>query len=205
MTQIPCNVSNFRVGRTAPIRYIVIHYDANNGATAKNNCLYFQRKAGLEASAHYFVDDNEVVQSVSDGDTAWHCGGLRYRHPDCRNANSIGVELCSRKDAEGNYYFTPETVQRAAAFVRELMAKYSIPVDRVIRHYDVTGKVCPAPFVHNAFAWDAFKKELEVRPMDLATAKKILKEKAGLSDATITFLSCYKYGEDLILKLAKAM
>jgi hypothetical protein len=40
------------------------------------------------------------------------------------------------------------------------MQKYNIPASRVIRHYDVWGKVCPAPFVNNPEQWEDFKKRL---------------------------------------------
>ena len=84
------------------ICYLVIHFTANDGDTAKNNADYFAR-AEISTSAHYFVDENEVWQSVRDADIAWHCGtrGV-YFHPYCRNANSIGIELCSRKTARNS-------------------------------------------------------------------------------------------------------
>ena len=99
------------------IRYLVIHFTANDGDTAKNNADYFAR-AEISTSAHYFVDENEVWQSVRDADIAWHCGtrGV-YFHPYCRNANSIGIELCSRKNGE-KFYFMPETVQKLSCAVR---------------------------------------------------------------------------------------
>ncbi len=62
-----------------------------------------------------------------------------YFHPYCRNANSLGIELCSRKQGE-KYYFAPETVKNARNFVRSLMKKYDIPLANVVRHYDVTHK-----------------------------------------------------------------
>lgn len=45
----------------------------------------------------------------------------------------------------------------------------------------------------------------EVSSVTKDEAKKIIKEKAGVSDATIVYLDSYRYGDDLILKLAKAM
>ena len=159
MKTIPASNGNFKFGRTQDITYIVIHYTANDGDTAENNGIYFQNNV-VKASAHYFVDENEVVRSVEDGDTAWHCGATSYRHLKCRNANSLGVELCSRKDAEGSYYFLKQTEENAAALVRQLMETYNIPIENVLRHYDVTGKVCPAPFVENEPAWQAFLAEL---------------------------------------------
>lgn len=159
------HTSNCRQGRLGGIKYIVIHYTANNGDTAKNNADYFANKSNLSASAHYFVDENEVWQSVKDTDTAYHCGTTgTYKHPNCRNANSIGIEMCSRKDANGKYYFKNATIKNAANLTKELMKKYNIPVENVIRHYDVTGKICPAPMVTDESLWKEFKSMLTSKP-----------------------------------------
>lgn len=148
---------NYRAGRSAPIRYIVVHYTANKGDTAKNNADYFARTT-TKTSAHYFVDEKEVWQSVGEQDTAYHCGADTYKHPFCRNGNSIGVEMCLL-DKAGN--IRPGTIDTALSVVRQLMAAYDIPIDRVLRHYDVTGKNCPRPMVENPQLWEDFKKELE--------------------------------------------
>lgn len=160
MRFIACNTDNYRAGRTQPVRYIVMHYTANNGDTAKNNCDYYHRLGGLQASAHYFVDEHGVMQSVREGDTAWHCGARAYWHPECRNANSIGIEMCSRKRADGSYYIKPETVANAAALAKDIMQRYGIDSDHVLRHYDVTGKRCPMPWVDDPAQWVAFKDML---------------------------------------------
>lgn len=156
MEFVSCDPSNYRAGRTQPVRYIVMHYTANNGDTARNNCDYYHRVGGLQASAHYFVDEHGVMQSVREGDTAWHCGARAYWHPECRNANSIGIEMCSRKRADGSYYIKPETVANAAALAREIMQRYGIDTEHVVRHYDVTGKRCPMPWVDDPAQWTAF-------------------------------------------------
>lgn len=160
MEFIACNTDNFRAGRTQPVRYIVMHYTANNGDTARNNCDYYHRVGGLWASAHYFCDEYGAMQSVRECDTAWHCGARAYWHPECRNANSIGIEMCSRKRADGSYYILPETVANAAALARDIMQRYGIDTDHVLRHYDVTGKRCPMPWVDDPAQWDAFKASL---------------------------------------------
>ena len=163
MEFVSCNKANYRAGRTQPVRYIVMHYTANNGDTARNNCDYYHRVGGLQASAHYFVDEHGAMQSVREGDTAWHCGaeaGRRYWHPECRNANSIGIEMCSRKRADGSYYILPETVANAAALAREIMQRYGIDTEHVVRHYDVTGKRCPMPWADDPAQWTAFKEML---------------------------------------------
>lgn len=162
LTAINCNVRDSR-----DIKYIVIHYVGALGG-AKANCRYSASKY-IGASAHYFVGHTgEVWQSVEDKDIAWHCGAKSYRHPDCRNSNSIGIEMCVRKRdtssmgaADTDWYFEAETVAAAGQLVSGLMARYAIPVENVIRHYDVTGKCCPNPYVLNESMWDEFKAGLQ--------------------------------------------
>lgn len=170
MNFLQAATGNYKRGRTSTIKYIVIHYTANNGDTAKGNANYFHNNKNLQASAHYFVDEKEIWQAVRDEDTAYHCGANKYKHNECRNSNAIGIEMCSRKNADGTYYFKDATVANAIRLVRQLMAKYNIPASRVIRHYDVTGKMCPMPFV-NADRWAKFKKQLEA--MEVEKQKKI--------------------------------
>ena len=155
----PCSIDR--------IKYIVIHYVGALGG-ARANCQWY---AGGDrgASAHYFVDfDGSVWQSVEDKDIAWHCGTKSYRHPECRNANSIGIEMCvrnkgSQADTSRDWYFEDATVAAAVRLTRELMDKYHVPAGHVIRHYDVTGKTCPNPYVYNttSHTWDEFKTALE--------------------------------------------
>ncbi len=150
-------------GRKRPkgdISYLVVHYTGGDGDTAAENATYFSRDF-TETSAHYFVDEREVWRSVPDDYVAWHCGTKgTYYHPSCRNQNSIGIELCSR-ESEGGYYFSSATRARAVQLAKQLMRKYGIPIQNVVRHYDVTHKQCPAPFVQESYAWSQFRAELE--------------------------------------------
>lgn len=157
--QILAHQSNYNKGRKQNIQYIVVHYTANNGDRAEGNGNYFAQP-NRNASAHYFVDECNIVQSVKDSDTAWHCGAKSYKHPKCRNDNSIGVEMCSEKDQNGQYYINQATQNTAVELIKVLMEKYSIPIENVIRHYDVTGKICPEPFVRNQVQWLDFKQRL---------------------------------------------
>ena len=156
---------------TARIKYIVIHYFGGL-STAKNLAAYWAREyAG--ASAHYAIGhEGEIFQSVEDDDVAWHCGTSgTYKHPTCRNSNSIGIEMAVKKKNTGtlnatdkDWYFTPETVAAAVELTRQLMKKYNVPSENVIRHYDVTGKICPNPYYYNLFesTWQAFKAAISV-------------------------------------------
>lgn len=158
---------NYTPGNLNRIKYIVIHYVGATGG-AKANCEYYASKY-IGASAHYYVGfQGEVWQSVEDYNIAWHCGTKgKYYHSACRNSNSIGIELCvrnkgSQADVSRDWYFEDATIDAAINLTKELMKKYNIPVDHVIRHYDVTHKICPNPFVYNhtKHTWSTFKSAL---------------------------------------------
>lgn len=150
---------NFTPGNNKQNKYIVIHYVGATGG-AEANCIYF-RDTYRGASANYFVGHKgEVWQCVEDKDIAWHCGSTRYKHPYCRNDNSIGIELCCRQSNNGTWFFEEKTIAAAIELVKELMKKYNIPVSNVLRHYDVTGKICPEPYVRDTEAWNNFKSNL---------------------------------------------
>jgi N-acetylmuramoyl-L-alanine amidase CwlA len=80
------------------------------------------------------------------------------------------------KDNNGNYYFKDETIKNAAELTKTLMAKYNVPAENVIRHYDVTGKVCPAPMVKDANLWSEFKKMITTNKKKLETGNDIIWE-----------------------------
>lgn len=167
MTEIksrPCHPTNYRQGRPGPVEYLVLHYVGAAG-TAEQNAAYYGSTADIGASAHYFVGHGgEIWQSVEEQDTAWHCGAKSYCHSACRNGNAIGVELCCRRReglpagaaATQGWYFEPETVDAAVELCRDIVRRYGLSRERVLRHYDVTGKVCPAPFVYDGESWEAF-------------------------------------------------
>lgn len=154
---IACHPSNYG-GRRKQTKYLVVHYTAGDGDTAQNNGDYFAREP-VGASAHWFVDEKEAVLSVPEDRIAWHCGAESYRHEDCRNNNSLAVELCSRKNGAGEYEIPFRTMENGAELLQKLMKKYGIPMENVLRHYDVTGKKCPAPLVE-AGKWREFQESL---------------------------------------------
>ena len=145
------------------IKYLVIHYVGAVSKAADNAKYFYSAYRG--ASAHYFVDDSAIWQVVEDKNAAWHCGGGLQGsgghsfYKKCTNANSIGIELCCKKDKNGKLYITDKTLANAAKLVQYLQGKYDIPDSRVIRHYDVTGKICPGPYIDSA-KWSAAKKVL---------------------------------------------
>ena len=146
------------------INWLVIHY-VGAVSTAKNNADYFY-STYRGASAHFFVDENEIWQVVEENDTAWHCGASKY-YNDCRNSNSIGIEMCVKNN--GQWYFENETVQNTIELAKYLCEKYNIDRNHIVRHYDVTHKVCPEPYVRNENAWESFKDAIvgqESKPIE---------------------------------------
>ena len=143
---------------TGRIKYIVIHYFGAL-ASAKDTCSYF-KSAYRGASAHYFVDGGSTIyQCVEDKNVSWHCGGGSSGKffGKCTNYNSIGIEVRPYKLStktmraeDTDWYFDDATMENLVALTKDLMKKYDVPAERVIRHYDVTEKWCPAPFLGSA-------------------------------------------------------
>lgn len=137
---------------TSAIKYIVLHYTSNDGDTDENNAKYFKNNI-VEASAHYFVDDDSVTQSVPDNYVAWSVGGKKYS--DCAttgggkyygkatNKNTLNIEICDDVK-NGTVYPSAKTIENAIELTKKKMKEYGVPKENVIRHFDVTGKKCPA-------------------------------------------------------------
>ena len=174
---------NRTIANSRRIKYIVIHY-VGSVSGAKNNVDYFYDK-NRGASAHYFVDENSIWQCVDDSNVAWHCGGAKTYYSECRNGNSIGIELCCKKDANGTWYFEPQTVQNAIELTQYLMKLHGIKIENVLRHYDVTHKVCPEPYVRDEGAWNNFKRRIAMKEItDVKEALDYLVEKGRVTDRT---------------------
>lgn len=134
------------------IKYIVIHYTANDGDTDENNGKYFANNI-VKASAHYFVDDDSVTQSVPDNYVAWSVGGNKYSncaktgggkyYKKATNSNTLNIEICD-DIKNGTVYPSAKTVKNVIELTKKKMKEYDIPAKNVIRHFDVNGKDCPA-------------------------------------------------------------
>ncbi len=137
-----------KVGR---INAIVIHYVGNPGTTAAQNRSYFNNLAELKttyASSHYIVGlEGEIIQCVPLDEIAYASNS--------RNADTISIECC-HPDESGKYNAaTYESVIKLAA---ALCRTYKLnPETDVIRHYDITGKICPKYYVENEEEWYAMK------------------------------------------------
>lgn len=156
----PANPRRYKAKASRDVEYIVVHYTANERDSALANAKYFTSVplAGKNASAHLFVDDKDFYESVMLKDIAYHVGANKYYHPYCRNENSIGIEMCT----SGNYKVSDKTIDRTAGLVAYLFVLFGWTSDevdtRVLRHWDVTRKMCPAQMAGTPnMAWNDFK------------------------------------------------
>jgi probable enterotoxin D len=145
---------NYSVGIAISPKYIVIHDTDNRqfGANAMANRNYFANHPEAEASAHYTVDQGNIIQVLEDNWRGWHCGD-RY-NPIINNSNTIAIELCVNVD--NNF---DKTLENGIALTKYLMQKYNIPAENVVRHYDVSGKICPKMMIKDRpELWTYFKQ-----------------------------------------------
>ena len=136
------------------VKGIVVHYTANPGTTAIQNRSYFESVKDTQktkASSHFVVGlEGEIVQCIPSTE-------ISYASNE-RNVDTLSIECC-HKDETGQ--FTQETYDSLVELTAWLCGKFNLPVENVIRHYDVTGKECPIYYVKNEDAWKRFKEDVQ--------------------------------------------
>ena len=148
---------------------IVLHYVGNPGTSAQANRNYFESLAdgslGTYASSHFIVGlEGEVLQCVPLNEIAYASNS--------RNSDTISIEVC-HPDEEGEY--APVTYARVVELTAWLCRQFRLdPEEAVIRHYDVTGKLCPLYYVEHPEAWETLLADVsaEIEAQEAA-------EKAG--------------------------
>ena len=135
------------------INGIVIHYTANPGSTAQNNRDYFE---GLKdshetkVSSHFVVGiEGEIIQCIPSSEIAYASNS--------RNSDTLSIECC-HTDETGK--FTEATYTSLVRLTGWLCYRFNLTSQDVIRHYDVTGKICPKYFVDHPAAWEQFKADV---------------------------------------------
>lgn len=144
---IDMNGTNARKGALLEeINGIVVHYVANPGTTAAQNRSYFNNE-GTTVNSHFIVGlDGEIIQCVPLYEQSVASND--------RNIDTISIEVC-HPDETGA--FTDATYDALVRLCAWLAAECDFKQDDIIRHHDVTGKLCPKYFVENEDAWAAFK------------------------------------------------
>lgn len=164
---------NARPGTKITPRGLVIHWTANEraGANAAANRSYFNNPTTV-ASAHYIVDDKQIIRCLPENEMGYHVGAKSYKPGALQKLSSypnnctIGIEMCVNSD--GNFQAMYQSTVELAA---DILKRYGWGVDKLWRHFDVTGKNCPAYFVSDDYArrfvgltaaqaWSKFKDDV---------------------------------------------
>lgn len=139
--------------KLAKVNGVVIHYTANPGTDAEANRNYFnnlRKEKTTYASSHFIIGlDGTIVQCIPLEEEA-------YASND-RNKDTISIECC-HPDKTGE--FTKETYNSLIQLTAWLCGKYNLKQKDIIRHYDVTGKLCPLYYVEHKDKWVALKKDV---------------------------------------------
>lgn len=136
------------------VKGIVIHYTANPGTSAQQNHDYFAGLANThltKASSHYIIGlDGEIIQCIPRNEQAYASNN--------RNSDTLSIECCHFDDT-GEFYV--QTYESLVHLVAWLEGKYDLSEDDVIRHYDVSQKICPKYYVDHPEEWDQFKLDVK--------------------------------------------
>jgi len=184
-----------------PKKYIVIHETANTkkGANAQAHANLQSNGNSRQASWHYQVDDEQVIQSFSDNTKCWHAGNKRY------NEQSIGIEICVNSDGDFK-----KAVDNAIELTKLLMSKHNIPVANVIQHNKASGKDCPRYLRSGdkGITWSQFVDALGgkvVKPTNTTSKpKKAVKPKETTNKASRLIIDG-KWGKDTTRSLQRAL
>lgn len=153
---LPINEYSRPGTKTDKIVGIVVHYVGNAGTSAVANRNYFASLAtsgDTYASSNFIIGiDGEIIECVPLGEVAY-CSNNR-------NIDTISIECC-HPDETGE--FTAETYASLVKLCRWLRDVYGIEEGKIIRHYDVTGKLCPLYFVEHEDAWKSFLDDVFVK------------------------------------------
>jgi N-acetylmuramoyl-L-alanine amidase CwlA len=143
------------------LKGIIIHW-VGSSSTDENNAEFFDGPdggGGRYAGAHLFIDKDSATQILPFDEVAYHANDKPCRVPTLGyNANftTIGLEMCVEKDGT----IHPDTVKRTAQITAHLCQFYKLGVEDIYRHYDITRKNCPAPWVADPSLFVQFKKDV---------------------------------------------
>ncbi|WP_081735312.1 N-acetylmuramoyl-L-alanine amidase [Paenibacillus gorillae] len=144
----PCNR---RPGPAMTATTITIHNTGNPSSSSRNERAWLTNSANdRTASYHIVIDERDAIECLPLNEAAWHAGDGSGTKSG--NRTSIGIEICE----SGNY---AKTLDNAADLVAGMLRARGWGVDRLRRHYDWSGKICPRLMYDGGkwTGWEAFK------------------------------------------------
>ena len=183
------------------VKGIVMHWTADPGATDEREIQFFDGSdggGGRYASAHFFVDRDSATCDIPLNEVAYHANEkpckiaklaatTSYYHNGGANLTTIGVEMCVEPDGT----IHADTIARAVLVVSDLCKMFNLTANDIYRHFDITGKNCPAPWVTDASKFADFKKSVDAvlnppKPAVVAADRQLLEV---LVDSLYTYKS----------------
>lgn len=136
-------------------------------------------------SAHVFCDMDSVTFAIPLDEVAWGCGDKNFHggyqkvaetvFKRRQNFQTVNVEICNNDVIKNSDEDWNSAVENARQFVvgylkgrgfkvdvegslnpQELAASPAQGTVLILRHYDISGKNCPAPFVASQESWRQF-------------------------------------------------
>lgn len=190
--------SKKRTGRKMTPSTLTIHSTANINSTARNERDYLTNPSNTSSTGyHMVVDEKECICCIPFTEVAYHAGD-GANGPG--NTTSVAMEICESGDRE-------KTLQHAAQVAAWFLKGRGWGTNKLRQHYDWSGKNCPR-ILRDTGRWDEFVKMVEKElnsKMTVTEAKTVIKNKVGLEEQTLNFLELYKYGDELLIKIAEAL
>ena len=132
------------------IKNIVVHYVGNPNTSAQNNRDYFN-KITTSVSSHFVIGlEGEIIQCVPLFE--------KSASSNERNKDTISIEVC-HPDESGE--FNDNTYSALVKLLSYLCNQFSLDEKDIIRHYDITGKICPKYYVENEEAWQTLLNDVK--------------------------------------------
>jgi N-acetylmuramoyl-L-alanine amidase CwlA len=163
-----------RSGIKLPIvQGVVIHYTGQPGQSLNSLTEYLEKLSNMDqsryASWHYGVGiEGEIDQVIPEDECAWHAGPSNLTRPEILerfggkpNWRTIGIEMCHPSNDGA---ITRATWRATVSLVAEIFHRHNITnINRCVRHYDCTRKICPKWFVDHPADWAEFQHDIRSR------------------------------------------
>lgn len=132
------------------VKDIAVHYVGNPNTSAEANRNWFANPES-DTSAHFIVGlEGEVIQCIPLNE--------KSSATNERNRDTISVEVCHPDESGEFSEVTRASLVRLLAWLCE---EYGLTEENMIRHYDVTGKLCPLYYVENEEEWLRLKQDVK--------------------------------------------
>ncbi|GGG81696.1 N-acetylmuramoyl-L-alanine amidase [Paenibacillus radicis (ex Gao et al. 2016)] len=162
---------------------ITIHNTGNPSSTARNECNWLTNPSNNRtASYHIVIDEREAIECLPLTENAWHSGDGGGAKSG--NRTSIGIEICE----SGNY---AKTLDNAASLVASMLKERGWGADRLRRHYDWSGKICPRLMYDGGkwSGWEAFKATVSSKLFQLVQKSEPEQERGDIMEKIEVYMN----------------